>query len=189
MRQRWHYNCAMSIYTRTGDDGETGLFDGTRLSKSDPRIEACGEVDELDAVLGLVLAHLTEPDLIEVITHVQRDLFAIGARLADPRRRIAERITKVDLDGRAVERLESWIDRFDEELPEMRQFILPGGTPAGASLHLARSVCRRVERRIVALGSDVVERAVRVYINRLSDLLFMLARAVNTRAKMQETEW
>ena len=88
-----------------------------------------------------------------------------------------------------MERLESWIDRFDEELPEMRQFILPGGTPAGASLHLARSVCRRVERRIVALGSDVVERAVRVYINRLSDLLFMLARAVNTRAKMPETEW
>ena len=189
MRQRWHYNCAVSIYTRSGDDGETGLFDGTRLSKSDPLIEACGEVDELDAVLGLVLAHLTEPDLIEIITHVQRDLFAIGARLADPRRRIAERITKVDLDGRAVERLESWIDRFDEELPEMRQFILPGGTPAGASLHLARSVCRRVERRIVALGSDVVERAVRVYINRLSDLLFMVARAVNTRAKMPETEW
>ena len=102
---------------------------------------------------------------------------------------IRDRITKVDLDVRAVERLESWIDRFDEELPEMRKFILPGGTPAAAALHLARSVCRRVERRIIALGVDVVERVVRVYVNRLSDLLFMLARAVNTRAKMQETEW
>ena len=132
-----HYNQGVSIYTRTGDAGETGLFDGTRVSKSDPRVEAYGDIDELNAVLGLVRAHLTEPDLIEIVAHLQRDLFAIGARLADPGQRIAERVTKVDLGVRAVEQLELWIDRLDEELPEMRRFILAGGTPAGAALHLA----------------------------------------------------
>ena len=184
-----HYNQGVSIYTRTGDAGETGLFDGTRVSKSDPRVEAYGDIDELNAVLGLVRAHLTEPDLIEIVAHLQRDLFAIGARLADPGQRIAERVTKVDLGVRAVEQLELWIDRLDEELPEMRRFILAGGPPAGAALHLACAVCRRGERRIVALGTGAVERAVLTYVNRLSDLLFALARAVNARAQRPEVEW
>ena len=179
----------MSIYTRTGDDGETGLFDGTRVSKADPRVEAYGEVDELNAVLGVARAHLTEPELVAMVEQVQRDLFAAGARLADPAHRIAERVAKVQLDDPAVARLESWIDRFDEELPAMRRFILAGGTPAGAALHHARVVCRRAERRIVALGADAVEPAVVIYLNRLSDLLFTFARAVNARAQTPETEW
>ncbi len=179
----------MSIYTRTGDGGETGLFDGTRVSKSDPRVEAYGEVDELNAVLGVVRAHLIEPDLSAMVEELQRDLFAVGARLADPAHRIAERVGKAQLDERAVERLEAWIDRFDEDLPAMRRFILAGGTPAGATLHLARAVCRRAERRIVALGADAVEPAVLTYVNRLSDLLFTFARAVNARAKTPEVEW
>ena len=179
----------MSIYTRTGDGGETGFFDGTRVSKSDPRVEAYGEVDELNAVLGVVRAHLIEPDLSAMVEELQRDLFAVGARLADPAHRIAERVGKAQLDEHAVERLEAWIDRFDEDLPVMRRFILAGGTPAGATLHLARAVCRRAERRIVALGTDAVEPAVLTYVNRLSDLLFTFARAVNARAKTPEVEW
>lgn len=179
----------MSIYTRTGDQGETGFFDGTRVSKSDPRVEACGEIDELNATLGLVRAHLTEPELVTMVEALQRDLFAVGARLADPDRRIAERVSKVQLDDGAVRQLESWIDRFDEELPAMRRFILAGGTPAGAALHLARAVCRRAERRVVALGAGAVEPVVLAYVNRLSDLLFTFARVVNARAKTPDVEW
>ncbi|HJO36976.1 MAG: cob(I)yrinic acid a,c-diamide adenosyltransferase [Vicinamibacterales bacterium] len=179
----------MSIYTRTGDDGETGLFDGTRVPKSDPRVEACGETDEVHALLGLARAYLTDHDLIEMVIDLQRDLFAIGARLADPGHRIADRVTKIDLDALAVERLESWIDRLDTELPEMRSFVLAGGTPAGAALHVARTVCRRAERRIVGLGAGAVEPDVLRYVNRLSDLLFMLARTVNARARTPEVEW
>jgi|TARA_B100001964_G_scaffold218815_2_gene260188 cob(I)alamin adenosyltransferase len=179
----------VSIYTRTGDDGETGLFDGTRVPKSDPRVEACGETDEVHALLGLARAYLTDHDLIEMVIDLQRDLFAIGARLADPGHRIADRVTKIDLDALAVERLESWIDRLDTELPEMRSFVLAGGTPAGAALHVARTVCRRAERRIVGLGAGAVEPDVLRYVNRLSDLLFMLARTVNARARTPEVEW
>lgn len=179
----------MSIYTRTGDDGETGLFDGTRVPKSDPRVEACGETDEVHALLGLARAYLTDHDLIEMVIDLQRDLFAIGARLADPGHRIADRVTKIDLDALAVERLESWIDRLDTELPETRSFVLAGGTPAGAALHVARTVCRRAERRIVGLGAGAVEPDVLRYVNRLSDLLFMLARTVNARARTPEVEW
>ncbi|HAK54091.1 MAG: cob(I)yrinic acid a,c-diamide adenosyltransferase [Vicinamibacterales bacterium] len=179
----------MSIYTRTGDAGETGLFDGTRVSKSDPRVDACGEIDEVHALLGLARALLTDHDFVEMVTALQRDLLAIGARLADPGHRIADRVTKIDLDARAVERLESWIDRLDTDLPETRRFVLAGGTPAGAALHVARSVCRRAERRIVGLGAGTVEPDVLRYVNRLSDVLFTLARAVNARARTPEVEW
>ncbi len=179
----------MKIYTRTGDRGETGLFDGTRVPKSDARVDAYGEVDELNAVLGLARASIADPEIADTLAHLQRDLFALGARLADPGERIARRVTKAGIDAEDVGRLEGWIDRFESELPPLRRFILPGGSPPGAVLHLARTVCRRAERRIVGLGPDAVDLVLIAYINRLSDLLFVLARVVNKRVGAAETEW
>jgi cob(I)alamin adenosyltransferase len=180
----------VKIYTKTGDRGETALLSGQRISKADPRVSAYGDVDELGAWLGVVRAerHL-DLDLIELLTLIQRDLFALGARLADPASRIADKVTKVALGDASVRALENWIDRFDAELPPLRQFILAGGAPAGAALHLARAVCRRAERGIVSLGAAGVDPAVLAYINRLSDLLFVMARVVNHRAGVSEIEW
>jgi cob(I)alamin adenosyltransferase len=177
------------IYTRTGDAGETSLFDNSRVSKADPRVDAYGEVDELNACLGAVLAAGPDAGLVPVIEAIQRDLFAIGAHLADPASRIATRVTKAGIGDADVARLEQAIDRLETELPPLRRFILPGGSMPGALLHVARTVCRRAERRVVALGRDAVETVVVVYLNRLSDLLFVLARAANHRADMRETEW
>ena len=179
----------MKIYTKTGDAGETSLFDGTRVPKTHPRVVAYGDVDELQAALGVSAASGLDPALADMIVSIQRDLFALGARLADPAHRIAPRVSKVVISDESVERLERWIDRLDSELPPLRHFILSGGSAAGASLHLARTVCRRAERAVLALGSDAVEPIVIVYINRLSDLLFVMARAANHRAGVAETEW
>lgn len=179
----------MKIYTRTGDSGETGLFDGTRVSKHDLRVEAYGDVDELNAVLGLVRAAGVGPDLDERLQRLQRDLFALGSRLADPRHRIAERVTKAALVDEDVTRLEAWIDEAEAQIPPLRRFILPGGSQAGALLHVARTICRRAERRIVSLGQDAVDPGVLAYVNRLSDLLFVLARLANARAGVAEAEW
>jgi cob(I)alamin adenosyltransferase len=179
----------VKIYTRTGDDGDTGLFDGTRVSKSNPRVAAYGDVDELNAWLGFVHASTDDQDVRTMLEQIQRDLFGLGARLADPARRIAERVIKAAVTSQDVARLESWIDRLESELPPLRRFILAGGSPAGATLHLARTVCRRAERSIVALGSDAIEPELVVYINRLSDLLFVMARAANRRAGAPELEW
>jgi len=183
------YPRAVKIYTRTGDAGETGLFDGTRVPKSDARVDAYGEIDELNAVLGAARAAGVDPDIDETIVHLQRDLFALGARLADPARRIADRVTKATLTPEDVSRLENWIDGFEEELPPLGRFILPGGCTPGAMLHLARTVCRRAERRIVGLGRDAVDPILVTYVNRLSDLLFVVARVVNRRAGVSETPW
>jgi len=179
----------VKIYTRTGDAGETSLFGNSRVSKADARVDAYGEVDELNACLGAARAALPAGDLTAVIESVQRELFAIGARLADPSSKIAARVTKAAITPADVERLEQAIDRLELELPPLRRFILPGGGQGGALLHLARTVCRRAERRVVALGPDAVERVVIVYLNRLSDLLFVMARAANHRAGVGETEW
>ncbi len=180
----------MKIYTRGGDAGGTALFGGTRVSKSDPRVAAYGEVDELNACLGVVRAQgELAGDLAALLEHVQKDLFAIGARLADPAEKIAERVTKVAVTDADIQRLEDWIDRFEAELPPLRRFILPGGNGAGALLHLSRTVCRRAERSIVALGADSVEAHLLAYVNRLSDLLFVLARVVNHRSGQPEVEW
>jgi cob(I)alamin adenosyltransferase len=177
------------IYTKTGDSGETSLFDNTRVSKSNSRVDAYGEADELNAMLGTVGASGIDVDLNTELEKIQKELFAIGARLADPRSRIAERVTKAVVSEKDVERLERLIDKLEAEVPPLRRFILPGGSSSGALLHQARTVCRRVERRVVALGADAVDPIVIVYLNRLSDLLFVMARAANHRAGVPEVEW
>lgn len=179
----------MKIYTRTGDNGETSLFDGRRVSKSDMRVDAYGEIDELNAALGVAMAGGLPPDVAEMLRAVARDLFAVGGRLADPDQKVAARVQKIAVGEAEVNRLEQWIDRLEGELPPLRRFILPGGSQAGAALHLARTVCRRAERRITSLGPDDVDRDLRAYVNRLSDFLFVAARAVNHRAGMPELEW
>lgn len=179
----------MKIYTKTGDSGDTSLFDNTRVSKADPRVDAYGEVDELNACLGAALAAGMPDDLAAELRTIQKDLFALGARLADPSARIAARVTKTAINEEGIARLEGCIDRLDGEIPALRRFILPGGSPAGALLHLARTVCRRAERRVIGLGPNAVDPAVIIYLNRLSDLLFTMARAVNHRAGMAEIEW
>ena len=183
------YNQTVKIYTRTGDQGETGLFDGTRVSKADPRVAAYGDVDELNAWLGLARASLSDPQLSGMIEQIQRDLFALGARLADPAHKIADRVTKALVTEGDASRLEQWIDTLEQELPPLRRFILAGGSPAGAAFHVARTVCRRAERSIVSLGPETVDNDVIVYVNRLSDLLFVMARAANARAASPELEW
>jgi cob(I)alamin adenosyltransferase len=179
----------VKIYTKTGDAGETSLFDQTRVSKADSRVDAYGEVDELNACLGAARAAGVDADIASVLDTMQKQLFALGARLADPSSKIAGRVTKAAITPADVEALEQTIDRLEGELPPLRKFILPGGSPAGAQLHVARTVCRRAERRVVALGSGEVEQILIVYLNRVSDLLFVMARAVNRRAGVPETEW
>jgi len=177
------------LYTKTGDAGETGLFDGTRVSKADPRVDAYGDVDELNAMLGVVRTQDPGDRVDEMLDRIQRDLFAVGAALADPRHRIASRVVKAALGDDDISRLEGWIDELDAEVPPLRRFILAGGSVPGAALHLARTVCRRAERRIIALGSDATDTVTLVYVNRLSDLLFAMARAVNHRLGVPEVEW
>ena len=179
----------MKIYTRTGDAGDTSLFDSTRVSKADARVDAYGEVDELNACLGVARASLSDVDLVAAIEQIQHDLFALGSRLADPASRIASRVTKASIAGADVERLEHTIDRLEQELPPLKQFILPGGSAEGALLHLARTVCRRAERRVVALGPAAAGATAIIYLNRLSDLLFVMARAANARAGAREIPW
>lgn len=179
----------MTLYTRTGDGGETRLLDGSRVPKSDPRVDAYGTVDELNAWVGFARATGLDPELADLLVEVQRHLFAIGADLADPQRKVAGRTEKTTIQAAHVRRLEEWIDRLEAELPPLKRFVLPGGSLAGGALHLARTVCRRAERRIVALGPGAVDPTLLAYINRLSDLLFALARAANRRAGAPEAEW
>lgn len=192
----------MKIYTKTGDNGTTGLFAGPRVSKDDPRIQAYGSVDELNAVLGVALAEVTSSwadrdshplCLPEVILEIQGDLFSIGAELATPN---PEQHGMCLLKSQQIDRLESWIDEAEEKLEPLKNFILPGGSRASATLHHARTVCRRAEREVVSfmthaaensLGGDT-ERLI-VYLNRLSDLLFVLARFENDRLGIQDLAW
>jgi cob(I)alamin adenosyltransferase len=181
----------MKIYTKTGDDGDTGLFGGGRVGKDHPRVEAYGDVDELNAVLGTVRATEQMPRVDEIVVRVQRDLFSIGALLATPNRdKMNEQLQKARVDDARVAELEHAIDDCERELDPLRSFIIPGGTPKAAALHVARTVCRRAERRVVALRRDVdVPELVVRYLNRLSDLLFMLARVSNRRAGAGEVTW
>ena len=185
----------MKIYTKTGDSGETGLFGGTRVSKADPRVAAYGDVDELNACVGVARAALVTADdreLAGMLEHIQRDLFALGARLADPAHQIADRVKKIAVAPADIARLEGWIDALESTLPPLRRFILAGGSQGGAALHLARTVCRRAERAMVALlagDKEAFEPDLLIYVNRLSDLLFVMARRANQRAATPEIEW
>jgi cob(I)alamin adenosyltransferase len=180
----------VKIYTRTGDSGETGLLGGVRVRKNVLRVEAYGSLDELSASLGMAGAALAHPDVAGLLQSVQRDLFALGAQLADVRGGAVQPTGKAVVpDARLVE-LEQAIDRAQGELPPLRAFLLPGGCEAGARLHLARTICRRAERRIAALAeAEPVAPFALAYVNRLSDLLFVLARLVNHRAHIRELTW
>jgi len=178
----------VKIYTRTGDDGTTGLLGAGRVLKSDLRVEAYGSVDELNAVLGVARTLDGERRLDAELGAIQNTLFRVGAELATTDPRMLEGLDRVsDAD---VATLESWIDRLESDLPQLRNFILPGGSPSAAELHLARTVCRRAERRLVALGArEDVEPRLGRYLNRLADLLFVMARWTNHRAGTPEAEW
>jgi cob(I)alamin adenosyltransferase len=179
----------MKIYTKTGDQGDTGLFGGPRVSKDAVRIEAYGTVDELNSVLGVARAAGLEPSINELVSRIQNELFDLGAQLATP----DPGAHNVKVVGpRQIAALEAAIDLYEQGLDPLKTFILPGGTPAAAYLHLARTVCRRAERRVVTLvgqSTEGVSPEVIVYLNRLSDLLFVLARAVNHAAGEGDVPW
>ena len=179
------------IYTKTGDDGRTGLFGGGRVEKDHVRVEAYGDVDELNAVIGAARAVEMMPRVDEILAPVQRDLFAIGALLATPHpQKHREQLEKALLSDTRIAQLEQAIDDGEEELEPLKAFILPGGTPKASALHVARTVCRRAERSIIRLQrTDEVPQVVIVYLNRLSDLLFVLARVANKRAGAGEVTW
>ncbi len=185
----------MKIYTKTGDRGETGLFGGGRVRKDHVRVDAYGEVDELNSTLALVVLQLQaagETALAEAIHQIQADLFTVGANLATPAVEDGGRENPYipPLPPERVAMLEEMIDAADAELEPLKTFILPGGSPAAAVLHLARTVCRRAERRVVTLAHEAtVAEAIVVYLNRLSDLLFTLARLANRRAAVEDTPW
>lgn len=181
----------MKIYTRTGDEGNTGLFGGQRVSKDSPRVEAYGSVDECNALLGVVRALLNDAELDGRLSQIQSDLLVVGADLATPRvegKAASSYVPRARPED--VARLEDWIDAAEAQLEPMRTFILPGGSQAAAYLHLARTVCRRAERRVVGLEHlEEITPAVRIYLNRLSDLLFVWARLANQRAGVSDIPW
>ncbi|MFQ5538326.1 MAG: cob(I)yrinic acid a,c-diamide adenosyltransferase [Gemmatimonadota bacterium] len=187
----------MKIYTRTGDRGETGLFGGGRVAKDHPRVEAYGAVDELNAVLGQAISESQVHEVRVRLSLIQHDLFSLGSLLATPppaeEGAGAQRPRPKSLPEFPVERIEemeAWMDEADEELPPLRAFILPGGSRGAATIHLARTVCRRAERRVVHLASkEPVEEEVVRYLNRLSDLLFTFARLENHRAGREDVLW
>ena len=181
----------MNIYTRTGDDGDTALFGGGRVPKSDKRVEAYGDVDELNSFVGLALTSLADTEVRRGLLLIQNDLFALGANLATPEGDGSRPQPQTpDVPLTRVETMEQWIDQATEELPELRQFVLPGGTEAAALLHVCRSVCRRAERAVVALGrAETLDDGIVPYLNRLSDLLFVWARLENHRAGQPDVPW
>jgi cob(I)alamin adenosyltransferase len=170
------------ITTRTGDAGETGLGDGSRVAKDDPRIQALGDLDELNSVIGMVLAEDVPTELRDVLSQVQHDLFDLGGELSIPGHAL--------LKPAQVDALEGATEAWNEKLAPLKEFILPGGTRAAAAAHLARTVCRRAERSVVALGrKDKVGDAARRYLNRLSDLLFVAGRMLNRHAGQNDVQW
>jgi cob(I)alamin adenosyltransferase len=178
------------IYTRTGDSGETGLFGGGRVPKNDARVSAYGDVDELNAVLGVACAAVQDEGIRALLESIQPDLFVLGAHLATPAETRGKKPALPPLPAQRVAEFERRIDEAEAELPPLDAFVMPGGSPGGASLHHARTVCRRAERAVVALAAAAaIDGAVLVYLNRLSDLLFVLARLENLRAGVAERRW
>jgi cob(I)alamin adenosyltransferase len=177
----------MKIYTKTGDSGETSLFGGGRVSKSADRIEAYGTVDELNAVLGLARAHELSGKAQEMLHLIQQDLFVLGADLATPH---DAKVTIPRIETPHFDKIESWIDELEDDLEPLKFFILPGGTKGASTLHIARTVCRRAERRVITakVSNHISENCV-VYLNRLSDFLFVLSRYENHVAGISESKW
>lgn len=180
----------MKIYTRRGDSGETDLIGSGRVPKDHLRVDAYGAVDELNASLGVCAAATPHADLRALLEDVQRGLFALGAHLATPEARHRESLGMREPSDTEIAALEARIDAFEAELPPLERFVLPGGTPQAAAFHVARTVCRRAERVAVALdrSESLAPSAIR-YLNRLSDLLFVLARVENRRAGVGDVEW
>lgn len=181
----------MRIYTRTGDTGETGLFGGGRVPKDHARVQSYGDVDELNSAIGLVRATAPERSSDALLESIQRDLFAIGGHLATPDpERVRQALAKASLSGDRVAALERAIDEAEDQLPPLEAFVLPAGTPKAAVLHLARTVCRRAERSVVHLSHEAeVPDLFVIYLNRLSDLLFTLARLANHQAGVRDVPW
>lgn len=180
----------MKIYTKTGDAGQTSLFGGGRVSKSAARIEAYGTVDELNSTLGMVRAFGISPLSDQRLEHIQNDLFVLGADLATP---LDAKVAIRRIDNEHISPLEAWIDEMEAQLEPLRYFILPGGNPATATMHLARTICRRAERRTIAAreageAPDISDFCM-IYLNRISDLLFVMARYENMQAGNPESKW
>jgi cob(I)alamin adenosyltransferase len=178
----------MKLYTKTGDDGTTGLFGGARVKKASPRVEAYGTVDELNAVVGVARAARLDPESEAVLARVQVDLFTLGAELACVPGKEAK-LNMPLLTGADAERLEKAIDAAEAKVEPLKYFVLPGGSPQAAALHHARTVCRRAERAVLALDDAPARAEVVIYLNRLSDLLFVLARRANVEAKVEDVPW
>lgn len=175
-------NRLTKIYTRTGDDGSTGLSGGARIAKDHPRIEAIGAIDELNSAIGVILAHAPPASVDVMLTTIQHTLFDLGGELSMPE--------TVCVHGEQVTRLEQWLDTLNEDLPSLKEFILPGGDPAAAACHLARAICRRAERRLHTLSQrENINPAAVGYLNRLSDLLFVVARELNRVAGKPDVFW
>jgi cob(I)alamin adenosyltransferase len=181
----------MKIYTKTGDAGETGLFGGGRVAKDHPRVQAYGEVDELNSALGMVRATQPVHFMDQLLERIQRDLFSLGGHLATPDPgKVKEALEKADLSQSRIADFEKVMDDADQELPALRAFVLPAGTPKAAALHLARTICRRAERSVVRLSHEQpVPELFLIYLNRLSDLLFTLARLANHRDGAGDVTW
>lgn len=177
----------MKIYTKTGDSGETGLVGGKRIGKDSLRICAYGEVDELNALLGVCRALNPPKDLADMLHRIQRELFDLGADLATP---LDSKVPVPRVQKQQIGQLERWIDQIDEKLPPLRNFVLPGGCLLASNFHVARTVCRRAERAIVSLQkSEGIGENIVVYMNRLSDLLFVMARLANTLENVNDELW
>lgn len=179
----------MKIYTKTGDDGQTGLFGGVRVSKNDARVEAYGSVDETNACLGVARAAGASPEVDAALERIQAQLFVLGAELATPAAH-RERLRLPLLDAASVAALEQDIDRLEAGLPALTSFVLPAGSAAASALHHARTVCRRAERAVVGVAATALVRAeIVIYLNRLSDLLFVMARHENQVAGVPDVAW
>ncbi|MCP5064904.1 MAG: cob(I)yrinic acid a,c-diamide adenosyltransferase [Ignavibacteriae bacterium] len=180
----------MKIYTKTGDEGKTSLFGGQRVLKDDLRIEAYGTTDELNALIGVVLSEALTDEISDLLIQIQNDLFIVGAELATPKETRKGKSIISELSKESIDLLENAIDEFEEKLPSLKSFILPSGIRSASLLHFARTVCRRAERNVVKLAKEVeLNENVVMYLNRLSDLLFVLARNENFRTSTVEVEW
>jgi cob(I)alamin adenosyltransferase len=186
-----YWRWPVKIYTRTGDEGDTGLFGGGRVPKDHPRVSAYGDVDELNSSLGLVRAAADQSFFDELLESIQRDLFAIGGHLATPDpERVRKALEKASLSPARISEFEQIMDDADKSLPPLRAFVLPAGTQIAAALHLARTICRRAERSVVHLTqTEAVPQLFLTYLNRLSDLLFTLARLANRRDGVADSTW